>query len=592
MLDIEATARVCVGRQSRVWSYTWCLHRPTDALNTAVRSGRLQKPIPCSHHRSVSPLRGRRSQNLRAHDYVLTLRDNFKFEHCMSSSFQPDGLANAPVELDPYLGTNLPMYPALPLPRRLSSFDPEWEDDPEFASASRRELAEADAAKKLPSPSVLRDILKDLNDEQVREEQLFRQHQQRQQQQFTMQQNQRAMQSAIADELQEQLQLQADAGGKGATQHDRLAAKVTGISFTEVPEDGSGDKQRVVAGRRTGRWNGPAGEPDLIRATTCNGPKVGLSPVWSLSSDGPAVAPDPAAPRPQGGDKALYAAPLLQTMQNYDEDAFTDGTSRRRTMNLVKMDTEPGRQPTAEWSDASWRIAHAGHGVASAAGSQGSKPNKVITFRHRAELYQPTAKELKAKERVLIGADAAEGLRGLGTPENSTHINDTGSKTGRKSRPRSKQSLAKVQADVPRQDSAAALSFAERFASEPREVVCEASAPAAHRAETVAAELGKEANTSGGAIIAGNSTTASVERVRTVDDYNSSYRLSRPPAFRPQISLRPGSRQPDFPRRAPVQTRRRVLPSVDRFDPQEWAGRRTEPQPTLKDFYENIVTIQ
>lgn len=305
------------------------------------------------------------------------------------------------VELDPYLGTNLPMYPALPLPRRLSSYDPEWEEDPEFAHASRREAAAAHTSKKLPSPAVLRDILRDLNDEQAREEQFFREQQ--------------SVQGAISEELAAAAQMQAQKQQGGGGGGERNVAKVTGISFEEERAYASAPRQHHGKASATEFWNGPAGEADLIRATTCNGPKVGLSPVWSLSSDAPA---DSAALRPQGGDQALYAAPLLQTMRNYEvragplpspanlqpdaghtptashldqsftaarlppnqEEAFTDGSSRRRTMNLVKMEGEAGRRPRSEWADANWRLSRAG-ASSSSAGAQGTKPTRVITFR-------------------------------------------------------------------------------------------------------------------------------------------------------------------------------------------------------------------
>jgi hypothetical protein len=53
------------------------------------------------------------------------------------------------------------MYPALPMPRRLSSFDPEWEEDPEFTKTQELQIAQNKSTKTLPSPAVLRDILQD-----------------------------------------------------------------------------------------------------------------------------------------------------------------------------------------------------------------------------------------------------------------------------------------------------------------------------------------------------------------------------------------------------------------------------------------------
>eukprot|EP01049_Picozoa_sp_SAG25_P016598 SAG25_NODE_3885_length_938_cov_0.927294_1_plen_192_part_01 len=70
---------------------------------------------------------------------------------------------------DPFLGTNLPMYAAFPASRRLSAFDPEWEDDPAAVEAARRDAQRALAgAKKLPSPDVLRDVIRELHQQRAR----------------------------------------------------------------------------------------------------------------------------------------------------------------------------------------------------------------------------------------------------------------------------------------------------------------------------------------------------------------------------------------------------------------------------------------
>lgn len=61
-------------------------------------------------------------------------------------------------------------YPALPQPRQLSAYDPEWEEDPQFVAAARKTAMINATAKKLPSPAVLRDILSELTERQRSEE--------------------------------------------------------------------------------------------------------------------------------------------------------------------------------------------------------------------------------------------------------------------------------------------------------------------------------------------------------------------------------------------------------------------------------------
>ena len=65
--------------------------------------------------------------------------------------------------LDPFLGTNLPMYPAMPQSRRLSSFDPEWEDDPAYVAQMADEANRATQQRVLPSADVLKDVLRELH---------------------------------------------------------------------------------------------------------------------------------------------------------------------------------------------------------------------------------------------------------------------------------------------------------------------------------------------------------------------------------------------------------------------------------------------
>ena len=60
-------------------------------------------------------------------------------------------VGDADSALDPFLGTNLPMYPALPQSRRLSSFDPEWEDDPDYIAQRTDEAVRAMQQQVLPS---------------------------------------------------------------------------------------------------------------------------------------------------------------------------------------------------------------------------------------------------------------------------------------------------------------------------------------------------------------------------------------------------------------------------------------------------------
>ena len=61
-------------------------------------------------------------------------------------------------------------YPALPQPRQLSAFDPEWEEDPQFVAEVRKGAMLQATSKKLPSPAVLRDILSELTERQRSEE--------------------------------------------------------------------------------------------------------------------------------------------------------------------------------------------------------------------------------------------------------------------------------------------------------------------------------------------------------------------------------------------------------------------------------------
>lgn len=42
--------------------------------------------------------------------------------------------------------------------------------------------------------------------------------------------------------------------------------------------------------------------------------------------------------KPGGGDEALYGAPLLATMGGYRPEAYSEGSAKRRVMNLVQTD--------------------------------------------------------------------------------------------------------------------------------------------------------------------------------------------------------------------------------------------------------------
>ena len=55
----------------------------------------------------------------------------------MASGVTPQP-SNQDEQLNPNLGSNLPVYPAMPRPRQLSAYDPEWEEDPQFSAQARK----------------------------------------------------------------------------------------------------------------------------------------------------------------------------------------------------------------------------------------------------------------------------------------------------------------------------------------------------------------------------------------------------------------------------------------------------------------------
>ena len=62
-------------------------------------------------------------------------------------------------------------YPALPQPRQLSAYDPEWEEDADYVERAQQTLREQAATQKLPRPAVLKDILTELTERQAQEQQ-------------------------------------------------------------------------------------------------------------------------------------------------------------------------------------------------------------------------------------------------------------------------------------------------------------------------------------------------------------------------------------------------------------------------------------
>ena len=179
-------------------------------------------------------------------------------------------------ELNPHVGTNLPLcdrtshdsarktqrsasprplrrYPALPQPRQLSAYDPEWEEDADYVERAQQTLREQAATQKLPRPAVLKDILTELTERQAQE--------------------------------QQQAEAEALAAAEAAGPSRELRGASTSVSF-----EGMADAVRTIinediddARRTRGLTASMAGvqpEPDLARVNAGTGCGLQLDSVW------------------------------------------------------------------------------------------------------------------------------------------------------------------------------------------------------------------------------------------------------------------------------------------------------------------------
>ena len=144
-------------------------------------------------------------------------------------------------------------YPALPQPRQLSAYDPEWEEDADYVERAQQTLREQAATQKLPRPAVLKDILTELTERQAQE--------------------------------QQQAEAEALAAAEAAGPSRELRGASTSVSF-----EGMADAVRTIinediddARRTRGLTASMAGvqpEPDLARVNAGTGCGLQLDSVW------------------------------------------------------------------------------------------------------------------------------------------------------------------------------------------------------------------------------------------------------------------------------------------------------------------------
>lgn len=119
-----------------------------------------------------------------------------------------------------------------------------------------------------------------------------------------------------------------------------------------------------------------------------------------------------------------------------------------------------------------------------------------------------------------------------------------GSAHGRRRRVKAAEQVDEVEAGQQEVEPVVSVPFAQRFASTLGLNVEAAGGTVAPTTAAAAADSSAGAGGAGGTgeeEVPSGAANVSGEGYEDYKDYNSSYRVSRPPAFRPQVSLRPGA---------------------------------------------------
>eukprot|EP01048_Picozoa_sp_COSAG05_P005804 COSAG05_NODE_354_length_10862_cov_59.954659_11_plen_294_part_00 len=225
-------------------------------------------------------------------------------------------VGDADSALDPFLGTNLPMYPALPQSRRLSSFDPEWEDDPDYIAQRTDEAVRAMQQQVLPSADVLKEVLRELHYARSKAP-----PQQQRPQQRPRGGGRQAVQQEQAREGVQLVEPEMSGATTASAQMRRgIQASKIDVSASAVPLS-SGEAVNSVLqdfqGRPFENTYAPARrydlgvdpEPDLLRVNAGTGSHLQMGSTWMAADPGVALVKDFRAKA--GGESAAPSTFLL-----------------------------------------------------------------------------------------------------------------------------------------------------------------------------------------------------------------------------------------------------------------------------------------